>query len=216
MRIFKGLITLSALAWSTSVYAANFVEYAFTGSGSGYTTSNCPYNGTDNYKYLPTVQFTATYYVSLDSGSGTLNQVSYVGDGSSYYHSFGPKTPQETNISISGNNLVATDLQEFYRDYSYTNVSAFFDKTNLTFSDIPTNASLSSGTFSYTFGSDSDGGTVSGVLNSLTVRTVAGPSYVGGAFLAVPEPSTWATMLAGFGMIGFAARRRQQMTIACA
>jgi hypothetical protein len=29
--------------------------------------------------------------------------------------------------------------------------------------------------------------------------------------LAVPEPATWAMMLSGFGMIGFAARRRQRV-----
>lgn len=30
--------------------------------------------------------------------------------------------------------------------------------------------------------------------------------------LAVPEPSTWVLMLSGFGMIGFAARRRQSIS----
>lgn len=38
-------------------------------------------------------------------------------------------------------------------------------------------------------------------------------SYVGSdmSLLAVPEPATWAMMLSGFGMIGFAARRRQRV-----
>ena len=30
---------------------------------------------------------------------------------------------------------------------------------------------------------------------------------------AVPEPATWAMMIAGFGMIGFAARRRHRQTV---
>ena len=35
--------------------------------------------------------------------------------------------------------------------------------------------------------------------------------FAGNAAPAVPEPATWAMMLAGFGMIGFAARRRQSV-----
>lgn len=35
---------------------------------------------------------------------------------------------------------------------------------------------------------------------------------IGQAVAAVPEPATWAMMIAGFGMIGFAARRRQSIT----
>jgi len=38
-----------------------------------------------------------------------------------------------------------------------------------------------------------------------TLATFSGP------VAAVPEPGTWAMMLAGFGMIGFAARRRQSV-----
>ncbi|MEO7337529.1 MAG: PEP-CTERM sorting domain-containing protein [Caldimonas sp.] len=34
--------------------------------------------------------------------------------------------------------------------------------------------------------------------------------YVGGVVVAVPEPSTYALMLAGIGMLGWIARRRQQ------
>jgi hypothetical protein len=37
-----------------------------------------------------------------------------------------------------------------------------------------------------------------------------------GFSLGVPEPATWAMMLAGFGMIGFAARRRQNVKVAYA
>lgn len=34
------------------------------------------------------------------------------------------------------------------------------------------------------------------------------------AAAAVPEPQTWAMLLAGFGMVGFAVRRRQAVTVA--
>jgi hypothetical protein len=32
-----------------------------------------------------------------------------------------------------------------------------------------------------------------------------------GTFAAVPEAETWALLLAGFGMVGFAARRRRAL-----
>ena len=35
-----------------------------------------------------------------------------------------------------------------------------------------------------------------------------------GGFVKVPEPATWAMMLGGFGMLGFAARRRQRIAYA--
>lgn len=41
-------------------------------------------------------------------------------------------------------------------------------------------------------------------------------SYFGGNFLVgeIPEPGTWAMMIAGFGLVGFAARRRTAATVA--
>jgi hypothetical protein len=56
---------------------------------------------------------------------------------------------------------------------------------------------------------------VSGVLNTITVTgTSRGLGSYGGnlTFIpsAVPEPATWAMMLAGFGAIGFSLRRRSR------
>lgn len=33
---------------------------------------------------------------------------------------------------------------------------------------------------------------------------------------AVPEPSTWAMMVFGFGIVGFSARRKKQLKLGCA
>ncbi len=41
------------------------------------------------------------------------------------------------------------------------------------------------------------------------IDDVAGTLANGGSGSTVPEPATWAMMLGGFGMVGFAARRRQ-------
>jgi hypothetical protein len=56
------------------------------------------------------------------------------------------------------------------------------------------------------------------VSNGLQTLVVSGtatgkPSYAGTlAFLAVPEPTTWAMMFTGFGSIGFAIRSRRRRT----
>ena len=64
-------------------------------------------------------------------------------------------------------------------------------------------------------------GTTSIVLNNTVVRYqgINGPSVSGGSAIgvpingAVPEPSTWAMMLLGFGAIGFAMRRPRQNNV---
>jgi len=68
-------------------------------------------------------------------------------------------------------------------------------------------------TANFTFTADS----TSEVLSFLAVGTPAGnlPPFAlldGVSLTAVPEPSTWAMMLAGFGGLGFAAFRRRRRT----
>lgn len=60
----------------------------------------------------------------------------------------------------------------------------------------------------YSVNSIFDGNATSGFANTAgTITQFTGTALAG----AVPEPATWALMLAGFGMIGFAARRRQSV-----
>jgi len=42
---------------------------------------------------------------------------------------------------------------------------------------------------------------------------VSGPGIAADVSISVPEPATWATMLVGLGMIGFAARRRRNISV---
>lgn len=57
----------------------------------------------------------------------------------------------------------------------------------------------------YSVNSVFDGNATSGIANTAgTITQFTGSTLAA----AVPEPATWAMMLAGFGMIGFAARRR--------
>jgi PEP-CTERM motif len=62
---------------------------------------------------------------------------------------------------------------------------------------------LSDGTgYQIRFGEVDNQGFFQQGVDNVSIDAIAG---------AVPEPSTWAMMIAGFGMIGFAARRRQQV-----
>jgi hypothetical protein len=50
---------------------------------------------------------------------------------------------------------------------------------------------------------------------NVNVDVLANPGYTfttGAAFGLVPEPSTWAMIIGGFGMVGGAMRRRRSMT----
>jgi hypothetical protein len=72
-------------------------------------------------------------------------------------------------------------------------------------------------TANFTFTADS----TSEVLSFLAVGTPAGnlPPFAlldGVSLTAVPEPSTWAMMLVGFGGLGYAAYRRRRMALAVA
>ena len=56
--------------------------------------------------------------------------------------------------------------------------------------------------------------------HSITGIATVSPTGSGGAYIelakggAVPEPSTWAMMIAGFGMVGYMARRRSMARVA--
>ncbi|MBU3079370.1 choice-of-anchor A family protein [Sphingomonas sp. XMGL2] len=71
-----------------------------------------------------------------------------------------------------------------------------------------------------------EGGTVRGSVVSAGF-SAAGASVQGNAFTgvpapvappisAVPEPATWATMIAGFGLVGFALRSRRRLPVVAA
>ena len=102
---------------------------------------------------------------------------------------------------------------------------------NFTFTDSNTGTSVGNGgsmgpyTSYVVIGSYSDGGAfnpytdgglyqlVLGFNDGLTVDADYDDMVIGLNVTAVPEPETYALMLAGIGAIGFIARRRQQVTV---
>jgi len=82
----------------------------------------------------------------------------------------------------------------------------------------------SGGSFSARNAFNSTGGTFNAGVNTLTF-TVRNDAQIGGnptglnvdvagTATAVPEPASWALMVVGFGMVGFATRRRQNVVAA--
>jgi hypothetical protein len=53
----------------------------------------------------------------------------------------------------------------------------------------------------------------SGLESSPTFNPGIYSEYYGKIIISVPEPTTWAMMLVGLGMIGFAARRRRNVSV---
>lgn len=75
-----------------------------------------------------------------------------------------------------------------------------------TFSDYSSDVGPSSGLYQFLrYGSD---------LPSEDVYATLNPNHLSISVSAVPEPATWVMMLAGFGMIGSAARRRSKVKTA--
>ncbi len=127
-------------------------------------------------------------------------------------------------------------LDDFIDTYTFTipqtgngsgaviNIEAVF-QGDIDFTSVVFNNGVSDyfGTVTNVAGGDSKA-TVSGVpiisgnLNTVTVtgKVVTAPASYGGnlSFTPVPEPTTWAMMLVGFGLVGFALRRRQSVKTA--
>lgn len=223
MKIVTLLVGLTSLLWSVNANASNFVEYTFTGSGTGLSTQvNNDVGGTDFTKVL--VSFSASYFVDLNPVDALYNGVYYMGNGTDSFLSIGSDYTNGayssvfSNVSLNNNAIGAG----YSLDSNYFNesagVTAYFRDPTSSFSDILSNSLLSGGTFSYGAGNKFSGLTAQGTLTGLSVRSAEALGQTKISLLVssipeipgpVPEVSTWAMMLAGFGMIGFATRRRR-------
>ncbi|MBD8547906.1 PEPxxWA-CTERM sorting domain-containing protein [Sphingomonas sp. CFBP 8760] len=69
-------------------------------------------------------------------------------------------------------------------------------------------ASCSAVSFTYSDGFSLTGFDFTGTLTGINFRIVEA-AFVPDVTFAIPEPATWALMLAGFGMVGYSLRRRR-------
>jgi hypothetical protein len=225
MKAIKLLAGLATLLWSTNASASNFLEYTFTGSGTGISTQvNNDVGGTDFTNV--SVSYTASYFVALDPTDTLYNGLYYIGNGVNSFLSIGSNYSNGTissvlsNVSLSDISFSAGYSLESNYFYESTGLTAFFQDTPASFFDISSNSLLPGGTFSYNFGNKFSGLSAQGTLNGFSVRSTEalGPTKISVSASSVPElpspvpeVSTWALMLAGFALIGFAVRRRQSV-----
>lgn len=224
MKVISLLAGLTSLLWSANAYASNFVEYTFTGSGTGLSGQvNNDVGGYDFNKV--SVSFSASYYVNLDAGDDLNNGIHYFGNG---INSFGYEgvdfsngiSPERGGVYLSKNGLGAGHSIEANYFLESVGVAAYFKDAPLTFTDLSSDSILTGGTFSYDFGNKFSGLSAQGTLTGFSIRSVAALGFASVSVSVssvpevpapVPEVSTWAMMLAGFGVIGLAARRRQSV-----
>lgn len=108
----------------------------------------------------------------------------------------------DNSVGFSGGRLVFSDTTTPFTQAVLTSYSGVlnFDQSNI---------SLTNGTLRLFFGQTIGNTTFESYFSqpgaSLTIR-------LGALAAATPEPGTWAMMIIGFGVAGFALRRRQRVT----
>lgn len=102
------------------------------------------------------------------------------------------------NVTFMGQSL--GDFAGPSYTFNIGNIPSNYPLTNATFSAITGNG----GNFRLQFGTNSGGDNMGPLLDNVSV----------GISSAVPEPATWAMMIAGFGLVGSAMRRRQTLQFA--
>jgi len=164
--------------------------------------------GNDDYLWLST--FSAfgsngpTASATFQVGAGfVLNDLSLSFD----YKSLGGLNPTKSSVSLIGGAFNYSTLLDFTSSYvagqpvlNAAKATAFLlsnpnGSSNLTLSGLGT---LAAGTYTLTF--------TAGNIAGLKVDDVK----IGGTLAAVPEPETYALMLAGLAAVSFVARRRKQ------
>lgn len=72
---------------------------------------------------------------------------------------------------------------------------------------------LVSGDFTFNVGGHWWGGNAYGDVLKVTAKIVTEPGQSGARLAAVPEPASWATLVAGFGLVGSAMRLRRRSSV---
>ncbi|MDP3818609.1 MAG: FxDxF family PEP-CTERM protein [Methylotenera sp.] len=166
--------------------------------------------------------------VTTDFNANLLNPANYSGGGvvngsvggawasppndTSNYFSVGPSTSSPATITFStlmtyfGYYGGSPDSYNYVDFYNGQNMVASFDGVTLaSLASVAANGDQSVGSYwNFTAGNSGD------YFNSVVLRSASNAFETDNhAVLAVPEPETYAMMLAGLGLMGFVARRRK-------
>lgn len=140
--------------------------------------------------------------VSFAFGTGATDQVNAFFAPSAVGASGGGAAPVFTGSLVDGN-VSSIDMRSFFANWGGTNFNqgdtSFFDASGLVTNLTMSNCSASGCDWSMSWKSKIVGG---------PFDTQTGTWGLSGTIAAVPEASTYGMMLAGLGLVGFAARRR--------
>lgn len=153
-----------------------------------------------------TINFDPALSYNSQTAGITINSLSTNVFGSPISFSAGPGTPYFMSIggTATGAGLITSGLQDFVLQLRFPNASSL-DSPELPVCGDGFSCGSASGTVL------ASGYTLAGVSGGWLARTGSVVSVT-----AVPEPASWAMMIAGFGLAGAAMRRRRTLAIASA
>lgn len=209
-----GTATAMAMClWATGADAATWVRYGFSGTGSATNLSAGSYPG-----MVQPVAFSGQVYVDLDrhvadfmtgqfwnSDGGTFFSTPSAYGGLPYTAAAGPGS---LNLSVSENGGSS--------GFQTWSVAALLSNGLGADGRFPlfTGTQAASGTVAFNVGNNRSALKGSGQISALTMARVDAP----GAWLLsitpgpVPEPTTWATLILGFAVLGAGMRYRRRST----
>jgi hypothetical protein len=217
---------LAAVATLASVpAAAQFVTYTDRGTFNGAAGSIV----TEDFQSCTGTNGVSGTLSSLNPGNctGLLGGISYQALGGDLYiagpgQSSNPTTALGVNLPLEGNNAITflNGTTAFGADFNQNFGGGGQGEAGATFGvaafDI-NGGLIASFAFSGTPGAPVFWGLTTGgiVLGSINIRQIGGyavtdnVSFTGTAGPAVPEPASWAMLIAGFGLVGAMSRRRR-------
>jgi hypothetical protein len=211
MKKFAFMVSVSAMALAIPAQAAViFVGSQAAFSALGTITQNTNFDSFGNFFSFPGPNYVVGAYTFV----GNSNLIGEAGPGGVYNtgrNLFTDDQVSGTTVNIAGNfDLFAANAGNFFS----TGTANFLVTTNLgsyAFSQT-VNSAGNNGTFTFVGFKADSGENITSVNWSGNEATGLTDIQIGNAGV-VPEPAAWALMLAGFGLVGAAARRRQSVRV---
>lgn len=200
MKIKHALLT-AAIALAPATANAAPTIFNFTGTIASSYSANAidagvgsAFNG--EFTYDPTSSPTGTFGIqNLYNGAAELGFSSVLGaaEGTGYINVLHDNSAGQDSFAIAAFTM---------GDYNLVNLATALSAT-------PVNSPLPTSLAGQSFNFSTQGRDAAGFLRGFsgTIQVAAAPIAA-----AVPEPATWLTMIAGFGLVGFAMRQRRQRT----